>query len=309
MKKKETVLSNELLLSIGGGVASAFLSLLSLKSIIFSVLLGLFIPFPLVMVGLRQGVKSCFVATAVGLVVFSGVAGFESGGLFFFMMGGPSVLLTHRVLLRIQRPGKKTKIWYPVGDLLSDLALYGLLILTAFFVFMQFYPEAMGVTAATLTAPTPETEQLIEMLRRIVPFMFALNPLIATVVSALLAQKFLEAKKLNLRPAPKIVKMALPWWPWGAFAFGGVLMVQDFSPALSDYGLNAVLLLSLLFILVGLTIVHAYSYGQKQIHPKLFLWIFYILMVVFGWPVLIIMTLGVFEPWLGLRKKILERRK
>jgi len=98
-----------------------------------------------------------------------------------------------------------------------------------------------------------------------------------------------------------MIHFELPWWPWWALAVIGIFAFFG-SGQVGTISINMLWALLNAFMLEGLAIIHSYSTKYEQ--RNLFLWIFYTLMVVFGWLALPVLIVGIFEPWLNLKERL-----
>jgi len=105
----------------------------------------------------------------------------------------------------------------------------------------------------------------------------------------------------NLRPSPDFTMMVLPrWLPMVAAAL--LICAVAIPGTLGFFATNAALIAALPFFLVGLAVVHM---AAKRISAgPMLLILFYILMLLFGWPVAIVAFLGLIEQMAGFRQRL-----
>lgn len=269
---------------------------------------ALFHQIPLFSVGLQYGLQSLLISSVIAsgcIALFGGMKSVLFQGLFFL---GPCLLATSLALRQRQTSNKEIE-WYPTGRLVAYLIAY-ILGLTAFLTIILFVNGDLQTLQQTLLEGLGKLNPELEVLYR--PFIAQLVMLLPalsgsflflfTVINGILAQNMVQKFSGNLRPTPSMTRFELPWWPWWTLACIGILAF--FGRGLtSQVSINMVVVLLNAFVLEGLAIVHSYSTKYKQ--RNLFLWIFYTLMVVFGWLALLpVLIVGIFEPWLNLKERL-----
>ena len=70
---------------------------------------------------------------------------------------------------------------------------------------------------------------------------------------------------------------------------------------LAYLALNVVIVLLVPFFFAGLAVVHAFASGRQA--RTLLLVVFYFFLLVSGWPIALVIGLGVIEQWAGLRRR------
>ena len=87
-------------------------------------------------------------------------------------------------------------------------------------------------------------------------------------------------------------------------ALGLAGLAALFAPAaLGVMGRNLFMILLVPFFFVGLSVVHAVARRYAP-HKPLILVAAYAAMIVLGWPVALVVGLGLFDQWLGLRRRL-----
>jgi hypothetical protein len=102
-----------------------------------------------------------------------------------------------------------------------------------------------------------------------------------------------------LRPSPDLTTTTPPRWLLpSVVAVAAVALVG--SGQLGFLATNIALILSVPYFLTGLAVVHAVSVrwnGRLAILIAL-----YLLLLLFGWPLIVVTGLGMVEHWIGLRR-------
>ena len=77
--------------------------------------------------------------------------------------------------------------------------------------------------------------------------------------------------------------------------------VADIADQTNLLALNAAIVLLVPFFFAGLAVVHAFAGGRQA--RTLLLMVFYFFLLVSGWPIAMVVGLGVIEQWAGLRRR------
>ena len=134
----------------------------------------------------------------------------------------------------------------------------------------------------------------------IMPGVVAASWMVTTVANGALAQGLLARFAVNWRPSPQMAALALPIWLTVALAAAAALTMVP--GALRFVGLNMTIALVVAFCLGGLAVLHAAVRRLSQ--PTMALVFFYTVATLFGWPFLFVAVLGLFDSWLGLRRRL-----
>lgn len=261
---------------------------------------------PLFSVGLQYGVRPLLLTSVLSFCCVTLLSGVKPG-LFHGLFSVIPCLLVTSLTLRHRQSSHNQIEWYPLGRIAAGLIAY-LLILTTFLSMMLLANENHQTLQQTFLGEIGKFNPNMEVLYRpfiaqivvLLPALFTSFLFIFTVINAILAQSLVQKFSYHLRPTPSMIQFELPWWPWWALA--GIGVFAFFGEGL--FGMVSINLLWVLlnaFILEGLAIIHSYSTKYEQ--RNLFLWIFYTLMVVFGWLALPVLIVGIFEPWLNLKER------
>ena len=148
--------------------------------------------------------------------------------------------------------------------------------------------------------PVEIQQKIIANLVLILPGTVALSWLVMLVVNGVLGQGLVSRFKRNLRPSPDFAMLELPNW---LSILGAVLLIgATLLPGSLGYlAKNAAFIMALPFFLVGLSVIHVAA--RRLSAGMLLLVLFYILMMLFGWPVILVAFLGLIEQRAGFRQK------
>lgn len=289
---------------IGGSALSVLLFLLA--PTFSSLFMGLanFIVLPLLCLGLGRSTSAQFYASLLVTLLMTLLTGIQGSLILLLISLIPAMLVGYLALLS-RRGDKGELFWYPPGRLMTALTAYALGLLALFFGFFLnsgyttvFRTHLIQMAPHNLQA---QYTHLADQIIRFLPAIMAISAMLGTLINAIVAQMILVKLHKNQRSTPPVSVIELSWWLWIALALCGLaaLLLKGSS---GQFFMNAVLILLFAFLFEGLGIVHILF--ARYIPGKMFLWIFYISMIVFGWPILIVIVLGLFEPWVKLRKRL-----
>ena len=292
-----------------GGVISALLYALVTRGSLGGVLLAYFCQLPLFVIGLSLGTTASVIAGAVaaaGVIAVSGVLG---AFVFILVNAAPVVFLVRQGLL--SRPdGNGNTEWYPPGLLAVGATLYGLGLLVVAWLWLSVSTGGIEesvraylgeVTSTILQGQPAEMKQaLIDNVAPILPGTVALSWLVMLVINGVLGQGLVARFERNLRPSPDFAMLELPNWltVLGAALLIGAILLPG---TLGYFAKSAAFILALPFFLVGLSVIHVAA--RRISAGTLLLVLFYLLMLLFGWPAVFVAFFGLIEQRAGFRQK------
>tara|TARA_Y100001934_G_scaffold242771_1_gene298793 strand:- start:101 stop:1039 length:939 start_codon:yes stop_codon:yes gene_type:complete len=292
-----------------GGVISALLYALVTRGSLGGVLLAYFCQLPLFVIGLSLGTTASVIAGAVaaaGVIAVSGVLG---AFVFILVNAAPVVFLVRQGLL--SRPdGNGNTEWYPPGLLAVGATLYGLGLLVVAWLWLSVSTGGIEesvraylgeVTSTILQGQPAEMQQaLIDNVAPILPGTVALSWLVMLVINGVLGQGLVARFERNLRPSPDFAMLELPNWltVLGAALLIGAILLPG---TLGYFAKSAAFILALPFFLVGLSVIHVAA--RRISAGTLLLVLFYLLMLLFGWPAVFVAFFGLIEQRAGFRQK------
>jgi hypothetical protein len=299
------------LISIGAGVISALLYLSVVLGVPSAMLLAYLAQLPLFAVALGMGGIASLTATGSAALVVASLGGVLAGGLFLVVTGLPVLVIGGKALLGRQDAEGKTE-WYPLGLLVGWLVGIGAGVFTLVGIGLALGTEGMeisvrsflGEALSTLLAGMEEAERtrLLDTIAPWFPAALVMSWLFMVAINAALAQGVLARFGRNLRPSPELADIELP--SFLTVALGAAGLAAALGPdGLGFLGRNLFLILLVPFFFVGLGVVH--SVARKFSSRKPFILVAaYAAMFVLGWPVVLVAGLGLFDQWLGLRRRL-----
>lgn len=265
---------------------------------------------PLFLVGLGLGTASLLVAGAAALLVVGIAGGAAAAGML--AAGGivPILVLLRQALLN--RPGERGVEWYPPGLLVGWLTAMAGLGVTLAGLILASHPEGaeagvreMLAGALQLMAP-PETlpEERMQQLSATFATVFlgstAVSWMMMMAINGSLAQGVLVGFGRNLRPSPHVSAIEIPRWIYLALGVA-ILIAVAATGTLGYIARNLAIAFAAAFFFQGLGIVHALV--GRWSAQTMSLIVFYLVLIVFGWPVIIVTALGLMDPLLRLRAR------
>jgi hypothetical protein len=283
------------------GFVSAILALLPMAfhGLTF---LSYFAPLPLFLVGLGAGWRPLL---AAGILATVCIFFFQDPLLIaeFVLLSflGPAFLV-HRALISRKKPSGEI-VWYPSSCLLRDATFFaGIIMIFALGAYLYLTQGAnlqiLVKNIVKLLDPQGHMQGGEAFLIKIFPFLpgfFTFSWMLMMLLNASIAQVFLTRIKANLRPTPSFKIIQIP---------KSFLIILGLSLLLSVIGVgtlellgkNAALILAFPFFLSGLGIVHFLLH--KTAFAKTGLTVFYCILLLFLWPALLVIFLGILRPWI-----------
>jgi hypothetical protein len=313
------------LIALAAGCASALMFASIISGALISLLLFYLAPLPLMVAALGWGPAGAAlggIAAGTGLGAIFGIPYMMA---FVLTVAAPAWWLGHLAMLGrpvttgVSSGNGAAAIspaleWYPIGRILIWTAGFAALTTVAGLL-------TLGADGATITATmrrgllemvgprdsaddAGDIEPVIDALVMIAPAAAAIVAIITLTLNLWLAAKITAISGRLHRPWPDLKTAALPSMTLAAlplaFAFcftGGLL-------AMVGQIVTAVLLMA--YALIGFAALHTLTLGLKN--RVLVLGCTYAVVLVFGWPVLLMMGLGLADAFFGFRQRYLLRR-
>jgi hypothetical protein len=262
---------------------------------------------PLFMCGLWGGVALAALAGLAASLLLLIASNLMAAIMFAGLNVVPVILLVRQALLaRIGADGAIE--WYPPGLLTAWLTGLGL---TSIIVTLLLLGGPHDIQAAMreILAPvldrlveegTPERSELARLLAMIMPGIIVVFWMMMTLTNGSLAQALLTRFGVGWRPSPALAAVELPGWflvllllAVTAMGLGGMMRFV---------GVNVIIILTLPFCLAGLAVLH--TIARRFSRPTVPLIGVYVLTGLFGWPLLVVIFLGLLDTSLGLRRHV-----
>ncbi|MDB5360066.1 MAG: hypothetical protein JWO51_1363 [Rhodospirillales bacterium] len=297
--------------AVAGGLAAALLFVSLAKGNAGGVMLMSMTPLPLFLAGLSFGIVPAAIASMVGTVVIL-AADTLYGAVFVVEFALPVVIV---VALALWRRRGETK-WPSAGRLILGLTALAAVVFITSQVSLLGQPGGMeggmrlavGALSKELRSQDPQVgeqaEQLLQAAVRWMPGLGAVAWIGLIAVNGVLAQGALAGFGWARRPAPSLANVTVPWWVLAplltaiaALVLGPGLVGSEIAFA----GSNLTVILAVPFLFQGLGVIHALA-ARSSKRAWLLAGV-YSAVLIFGWPIPLIVALGVIEQWVGLRRR------
>ncbi|EKE78181.1 DUF2232 domain-containing protein [Oceanibaculum indicum] len=279
-------------------------------------LLAYLAPLPLFLAGLALGLTALLVAGAAAFVIVGLASGsLMAAGLYLGIEVLPVAVLVRQALLsRPVMAGEEGSgiEWYPLGRLTALLAAMAATVLVI--IWLVFAGSEGGLEAAVRTflnaglqgmlqaggAETGEITPAIALMAALFPGIAAASWVVMIAVNGALAQGLASRFGRNLRPSPDMATLELPRALLVALVVAAVVGLVA-PGGLGYIGRNLLVVLGMAYLFAGLAVVHGFI--LKLAARQVLLVVVYVTMVLFGWPVLLVMLLGIVDQLFGLRRR------
>jgi hypothetical protein len=309
-----------LVIGLGAGAAAALLFASVSSGTLLSVALFYLAPLPIMIAALGWSHWAGLVAAAVATAVLAGALGSIASLIFLGTIGAPAWWLGYLALLgrTVADPGGTHVEWYPVERLVLRAAVLGAALVAC--ALMSFGADGDAITAGLagmldrffrlqmgLSADEPLRFPGLDHADRLIGFMVAVLPPAAAIVGTLtqignlwLAGRIVKVSGRLPRPWPDLSALSFP--PMAAAVFVAAIaatFVAGFAGVMASL-LTATLAIA--FALAGFAVLHTLTRGMRA--RSLLLSSTYVIVGLFGWPVLLMTLIGLVETLFGLRRRL-----
>jgi Predicted membrane protein (DUF2232) len=312
------------LIAIAAGCASALMFASIVSGALISLLLFYLAPLPLMVAAIGWGPLSATIGGIAAATGLGAIFGLPYCIAFVVTVALPAWWLGHLALLgrptsngvssgNGAAPVAPDLEWYPVGRLL--LWISGFAALTTMAALLTLGTDAAAITGALRrgllriigprdAASTGETEQWIDALVTIAPAAAAIVAMMTLTLNLWLAARITATSGRLHRPWPDLKSAGLPPMTLAAlcvaiaFCFTGGLL------AILAQIVTAALMM--VYAFTGFAVLHTLTLALKS--RALWLSCTYAVVMVFGWPVLAMVVLGLADALFGIRRRYLQGR-
>jgi hypothetical protein len=202
--------------------------------------------------------------------------------------------------------------WYPVGRILLWTA--GFAVLTTMAALFTLGSDAATITGAlrrgllriigVRTPATGDSEQIVDALVTIAPAAAAVVAMMTLTLNLWLAAKITATSGRLHRPWPDLKSAALPAMTLAALSLALALCFTGGLFAMLGQIASAAVMMA--YALIGFAVLHTLTLAMKG--RALWLGGAYAVVLVFGWPVVAMVGLGLADAVFGFRRRFLQRR-
>jgi hypothetical protein len=312
------------LIAIAAGCASALMFASIVSGALISLLLFYLAPLPLMVAALGWGPLG---ATIGGIAAASGLGaifGLPYCIAFVVTVAVPAWWLGHLALLgrpvttgvasgNGASPAAPVLEWYPVGRILLWIA--GFAVLTTMAALLTLGSDGASITGAMRrgllriigprdAASAGETEQWVDALVTIAPAAAAIVAMMTLTLNLWLAAKITATSGRLHRPWPDLKSADLP--PMTLAALCVAIAFSFSSGLLAMLAQIVAAALMMAYALTGFAVLHTLTLALKS--RALWLSGTYAVVMVFGWPILAMVVLGIADALFGIRQRYLQGR-
>ena len=312
-----------ILIALAAGAASALMFASIISGALISLLLFYLAPLPLMVTALGWGPLA---ATVGGIAAASGLGamfGLPYCLAFATTVALPAWWLGHLAMLgrpvpaaaagNGAAPAAPVLEWYPVGRILLWIA--GFAVLTTIAALLTLGSDAEAISDALKrgllkvlgsgdAAAVSDVEKWVDALAIIAPALAAIVAMMTLTLNLWLAAKITATSGRLHRPWPDLKTAALP--PMTLVAVSVALALCFIGGLIAMLAQIATTALMMAYALTGFAVLHTLTLALKS--RAFWLSCAYAVVVMFGWPVLAMIALGLADAAFGLRERFMRGR-
>ncbi|MBR0757335.1 DUF2232 domain-containing protein [Bradyrhizobium jicamae] len=308
-----------LIIAIAGGAASALMFASIISGALISLLLFYLAPLPLMVTALGWGPLAAAIGGVAAASTLGAIFGIPYAIAFAVMVALPGWWLGHLALLG--RPvaaadqGAAPDIeWYPVGRIMLWIAAFA--VLTTVGALLTLGTDADTISATLrrglLKVLSPrdgsiasgEVERLVDALVIIAPVAATIVAMLTLTLNLWLAGKVTQTSGRLHRPWPDLRSTMLPPMTLAALSAAiGLSFVGGLFAMLAQIVATA---LMIAYALIGFAVLHTVTLSFNG--RAFWLAATYAITVLFTWPIVALIVLGIADAVFGLRQRYLRSR-
>jgi Predicted membrane protein (DUF2232) len=310
-----------ILIAIAAGAAAGLMFASIVSGALISLLLFYLAPLPLMVAALGWGATSALIGAVMAGAGLGLAFGFAYSVAFILTVGLPAFWLGHLTLLAKPASGAVSNgmngtspapadalEWYPPGRLLLWIAGFACLItVSALLTLGSDYETIMAalrrglsrIAGARPAAPSADTDRLLEAVAQIAPAAATLVAMFTLTLNLWLSGKIVLTSGRLRRPWPDLRTIELPQTAMIGLAAALALSFVGGMVGIIAQIASAALLMA--YLLVGFAVLHVVT--QTSRGRSWWLMAAYSAVVIFGWPALLLVALGLLDTAIGLRRR------
>jgi len=301
------------LVGLVSGVAGALLYLSPLGGTLLAFPLFILCGLPIAIAGLGWGMLSASIATATaGVLAVIAVSG-AGAVVYLALFGGPILWMCRLTLL--SRQAEQDVEWYPIGRILFQGAIAAAIGVIVVGFIIGYDPATLTEEIATalvawfaqapdVSAPPTlnEVEPFVRFNVLAMPFTLSAIVVVVLVFNMWLGARIAEASGRMRRPRERLWTASLP--REAAIVFGAAVLASLLPGAIGHAAGAFAGAFGGALALIGLAVLHATTVGNDL--RTLILVAVYVLIILFGIPILLLAVLGLAETFLHFRARRLR---
>ncbi|MEO1066433.1 MAG: hypothetical protein AAFW47_03545 [Pseudomonadota bacterium] len=297
-----------LIIGFIAGLSSLLLFAASVVGASLALPLLMLSPLPIAIGSLGWGTYAGFTAAAAGTVGLAFATSLTTGAFYAFAFAVPTAYLCHCVgLSRVSDDGQNEE-WFPMGGVFLRAILYGAGLVGIGLIVAEFDPSRLSSTLSDELQNLPNAIEpdMEETVRRLIGVYVTLIPYTAPMVWLAImcfniwaAMKIVRASDRLRRPSTDFSGVDLPLLILGIFI--AALIVSMAGPPLSFIGAAFVGSIAMALTLIGFITMHVIT--RKLQTRTILLATLYITTLLFSFPLLIMLGLGIADLGLKIRQR------
>jgi hypothetical protein len=308
-----------ILIGIAAGCASALMFASMISGALISLLLFYLAPLPLMVAAIGWGplaaaIGGCAAAGSLGIIF-----GLNYCIAFAVVFALPAWWLGHLALLGRPAAGPSSPDaapdiadleWYPVGRILIWIAVFATLTTFGVMLTLGSDPAAMtetlkrGLDQLLAASDVTAEDQVVDALIAIMPICAVIGVFVVLTLNLWLAAKIAATSGRLRRPWPDLTATALPSLALPALCVAVALCFTGGLTALLAKLVTSALMMAYAF--TGFAVLHTLTMALKS--RAFWLGSAYAIVVLFVWPVLAMVALGLADAVFGFRARYLRSR-
>ncbi|MFC0243307.1 hypothetical protein [Rhodopseudomonas telluris] len=302
-----------ILIALAAGCASALMFASIVSGALISLLLFYLAPLPLMVAALSWGAVGAALGGLLGAAVLAASVSFPYALAFIVTVVVPACWLGHLALLA--RPtgedaGVPTLEWYPVGRLIAWMA--GFAAMTTMAALLTLGTDGATITEglrtglqrALSTRNSADADRLIDALVTVAPPAAATVAMLTLTLNLWLSAKVTAMSGRLKRPWPDLRSAALPAMTLAVLSLALGLSFVGGLVSLVGKTVSAALFVA--YGLGGAATLHTLTMATR--HRGFLLSSTYALVLIFLWPAIALIALGIADAVFGLRQRYFQRR-
>jgi hypothetical protein len=312
-----------LFIAIAAGCASALMFASLVSGAMISLLLFWLAPLPLMMAGLGWGPLTASVGGIAAALSLGAIFGLPYCITFVIMVALPAWWLAYLALLGRpvaepspgvgSAPATANLEWYPVGRILLWIA--GFAVLTTMAALLTLGTDAASISAAMkrglmrvldsrMVTASADMERVVDAMVAVAPLAAAIVTMISLTINLWLATLVTATSGRLRRPWPDLRATALPAMTLVASCVAIAFCFTSGLLAILAQVTTTALMAA--YALTGFAVLHTVT--QSLNSRPFWLSCAYVIVVIFTWPVIAMVVLGIADALFGLRQRYLRSR-